>query len=187
MCKTYCCIVLHYTQDCHYRGNSTNRNRLLLLHTLSHSFLLIVFIVFSHQSPLSIDHHKGDHNLSRLAVSRDSEHLYRGFPFHPFHPPPPDGKGFGDRYGNELDLRHLHRESLRRPAGEPPERPGMREPLYLDNHPFAREGFRGGIPRMDRGIGDREWQRRERTPLLNGDYIHGTDSSVLVGREEYSL
>ena len=141
------------------------------------------FILFSRQSPLSIDHHKGDHNLPRLAVSRDSEHLYRGFPFHPFHPRPPDGKGFGDRYGNELDLRHLHPESLRRPTGEPLERPGMREPLYLDNHPFAREGFRGGIPRIDRGIADREWQRRERTPLLNGDYIHGTDSSVLVGRE----
>ncbi|XP_078367195.1 uncharacterized protein LOC144651177 isoform X2 [Oculina patagonica] len=123
------------------------------------------------KSPHSVDHHKGDPSLARMVAGREAEHLYRGFPFHPFHPPPPDGKGFGDRYGNELDLRHLHPESVRRPAGGPSERLGMRETPYLDSHPFSREVLHGNVQRVERaGIGEREWQRRDRVALVNGDY-----------------
>lgn len=107
-----------------------------------------------------------------MAASREAE-LYRGFPFHPFHPPPPEGKGFGDRYGNGLDLRHLQPESMRRSAGGPSERLAVRESPYLDSRPFGHESFPGNVPRIDRGGGEREWQRRDRTPLVNGDYHHG--------------
>lgn len=112
--------------------------------------------------------------MARMVAGREAEHLYRGFPFHPFHPPPPDGKGFGDRYGNELDLRHLHPESVRRPAGGPSERLGMREAPYLDSHPFSREGFHGNVQRVERaGVVEREWQRRDMAALVNGDYQPG--------------
>lgn len=109
-----------------------------------------------------------------MVAGRETEHLYRGFPFHPFHHPPPDGKGFGDRYGNELNLRHLHPESVRRSAGGPSERRGVRELPYLDSRPFGREGFHGNVQREERpGIGEREWQRQERAVLVNGNYQPG--------------
>ena len=99
--------------------------------------------------------------------------MYRGFPFHPFHPPPPDGKGFGDRYGNELELRRLQPESMRRSAGGSSERQSLHESPHLDSRSFGHEGFHGNLPRVDR---EREWQKRDRTALLNGDYHPGMAS-----------
>ena len=117
--------------------------------------------------------------MARLPVSRESEHIYRGFPFHPFHPPLPDGKGFGDRYGNELDLRHLQAESMRRSAGEPSERLGVRKSPYLDSRAFGHEAFHSSMPRMDRGNGESEWRRRDRAALVNGDFHHGKGQFVV--------
>lgn len=109
-----------------------------------------------------------------MVANREADHLYRGFPFHPFHPPPADGKGFGDRYGNELDLRHLQPESVRRLAGGPSERLGVREMPFLDSQSFNRENFHGNVQRVERSTnGEREWQRRDRVTLVNGDYQPG--------------
>ena len=110
-----------------------------------------------------------------MAVGREADNLYRGFPFHPFHPPPPEAKGFGDRYGNELDLRHPQNESMRRSAGPPSDQLAVRESPYLDSNPFGHEGFHSIVQRTDkfRGGGDMEWQRRDRMALVNGDYTHG--------------
>lgn len=108
--------------------------------------------------------------MARIAASREADHLYRGFPFHPFHHPPPDGKGFGDRYGNELDLRHLQPDTARRSSVGPSERPGLHDAPFLDSHPFTREGFHGNLPRVERGGGEREWQRRDLAALVNGEY-----------------
>lgn len=109
--------------------------------------------------------------MARIAAGREADHLYRGFPFHPFHHPPPDGKGFGDRYGNELDLRHLQPDTARRSSVGPSERPGLHDTPFLDSHPFTREGFHGNLPRVERGGGgEREWQRRDLAALVNGEY-----------------
>ena len=94
--------------------------------------------------------------------------LYRPFPFHHSYPSQlPDGKAFGDRYGNELDLYHIQHESMNRV--KPPERLGIHEPTYLDPYPFSREGFQSSIPRVDRASGERQ----ERPLFLNGDYRPG--------------
>lgn len=123
------------------------------------------------KSPLLVDPHKGDPSLARMATSREADHLYRGFPFHPFHHPPPDGKGFGDRYGNELDLRHLQPDNGRRRSSVgPSERLGLHDAPFLDSHPFNREGFHGNLPRVERGGSEREWQRRDMAALVNGEY-----------------
>lgn len=122
------------------------------------------------KSPHPIEHHKGDSSVGRLVPGREAGHLYRGFPYHSFHRPPPEGKGFSDHFGNEADLRHPHNDIMRRSVG-PPEQLVV---PYLDSNAFGHKSFHSSPARVDSGKdeGERRWQQGDRRALVNGEYHH---------------
>lgn len=109
--------------------------------------------------------------MGRLVPGREAGHLYRGFPYHSFHRPPPEGKGFSDHFGNKADLRHPHNDIMRRSVG-PPEQLVV---PYLDSNAFGHKSFHSSPARVDSGKdeGERRWQQEDRRALVNGEYHHG--------------
>lgn len=153
--------VLHYPQPVHQQGP-----------------------LESSKSPHSIDRHKGEPSLARLMPGREAGHLYRGFPYHSFHHPPSEGKGFSDHY--EPDFRHPHSENMRRSTGGASERVGV---PYLEPKTFGHKGFQHSAARIDSGKVDeeREWQQRDRNAIVNGDYHQDKQRTMSSERSSPSL